>query len=423
MMNQKEMGVPMSQVLKQAFALVLMLVFMFVLMPMSIAQEQEGEKEEEKLTTEARLAIFKAQTAMSEDNIEEALVILDEYINTQPPVVPTRVYELIAYIWLEKEDLEKARTYFKIIYDAKPNDPKVLKNYALLTYQTERYAEGAVLFEKLYEIEVNEKPGGVLPYAAQAYMLAEDLDNSKRVLVRLVELPTEPEAQWYELLIGICVEREEMRDAEKYILDFLRINPVQGKYWKFLAQIRMDREDWPTATSDLEISYRVEAPKRSSEWVTLGDLYTGAVNAPLMGARCYTEAYKDDSAEKGYLRISRTYQSAYRYDDAVKALDAGIKKNPKSDKLYFEKGRVLYEARRYMEAVEALKECVKIDPKSGDAYFQMGLAAWTVKEWDTARAAFVQASRLAKKYRSQCNQVIELLDMVDDEKAEMEAAK
>lgn len=412
----------MSQVLKQGFAFNLMLFLMFVLVPFSMAQVKEREKEE-GLTTRARLAIFKAQTAISEDNLDEALIILDEYIATQPPVVPLSVYELIAYIWLEKKDLEQARKYFKIMYNAQPDNPKVLRNYASLTYQTERYAEAALLFEKLYEVEDATKPGGLLPNAAQAYMQAEDLDNYKRVLERLVGLPGEPEAQWYQALIGICMERKEMRDAERYIIDFLRLNPVQAKYWKYLAQIRMDREDWQTATSDLEISHRVEAPKRQSEWMILGDLYTTAVNAPLMGARCYKEANKDNSTEKGYLSISRNYQTAYRYDEALETLDEGIKENPKSTALLLEKGRVLYVARRYRAAVATLKECVKTDPESGDAYFQMGLAAWTFKEWDTARTAFVQAKRLSKRYRSQCDSVIDLLDDLNDEKAEVKAAK
>ncbi len=412
----------MSQVLRQGFALVLMLLLMPVLIPFSMAQKKEENKEKE-LTTAARLTIFKAQTAMSEENLDEALAILDKYIESRPPVVPLPVYELIAYIWLEKEDHEQARKYFKIMYNAQPDDPKILKNYALLTFQTKHYAEAAVLFEQLYEVEEATKPGGALPHAAQSYMLAEDLDNAKRVLERLVGLPGEPEARWYEVLISICLERNEMKDAERYIIDLLRLNPVQAKYWKYLAQIRMKREEWRTATSDLEISHRVEAPKRQSEWMFLGDLYTTAVNAPLMGARCYKEAYKDNSAEKGYLSISRIYQTAYRYDEAITTLNEGIKKNLMSAPLLLEKGRVLYEARRYKEAIVTLEECVKIDPKSGDAYFQMGLAAWTLKEWGTARTAFVQAERLSKRYRSQCNSVIKLLDDLNDEKKEVMAAK
>lgn len=422
MINKREMENHMSRFIKRGFVLVLMLVLMFGLMPFSMAKKKEAKKDE-GLTSQARLAIFKAQTAISEENPDEALAILDKYIATQPPVVPLPVYELIAYIWLEKQDFEQARKYFKIMYNAQPDDPKVLRNYAALTYQTERYAEAAILFEKLYEVEEATKPGGALPHAAEAYRLAEDLDNTKRVLERLVGLPGEPEAQWYKVLISICMERKEMRDAERYIIDFLRLNPVQAKYWKHLAWIRMEREEWQTATSDLEISHRVEAPERQREWLILGDLYTTEVNAPLMGARCYRSAYRDNSAEKGYLSISRNYQTAYRYDEAVKTLDEGIKKNPKSATLLFEKGRVLYEACRYKEAVDALKECVKIDPKSGDAYFQMGLAAWTGKEWDTARTAFVQAKRLSERYRSQCDSVIVLLDNLNDEKTELKAAK
>jgi tetratricopeptide (TPR) repeat protein len=420
--NQKEIGIHMPQILKQGLTFCLMLLLMFIFMPNGMTKVKE-EKKEEKLTTQARLAIYKAQTAMSEEKPDEALEILDTYIATQPRVVPLRVYELIGYIWLEKEDLEKARKYFKIIYDAEPDDPKILKNYAVLTYQTERYAEAAVLFEQLYEIEDTTTPRGSLLQAAQAYMLAEDLDNSKRVLVKLVGLPGEPDPKWYEALISICLQREEDEDAEKYIIDFLHLYPLQAAYWKHLAQIRMKQDEWQTATSDLEISHRVEPPKRQSDWIFLGDLYARAVNAPLLGIRCYREAYKDDNTEKAYLSISQIFQRAYRYDEAIKTLDEGISKNPMSATLLLAKGRVLYDACRYKEAVAALKECVKIDPKSGDAYFQMGLAAWTAKEWDTARTAFVQAKRLSDKYRPQCSSVIGLLDELNEERAEVETAR
>ncbi len=412
----------MQKLIKPIFTYCLLLVLPFVLVPYSIAQKRE-DKKDENLTTEARLVIFKAQTAMSEERLEEALAILDKYIATQPLVVPPAVYELYAYIWLEKKDHERARKYFKIMYEAEPDNAKALKNYASLTFQEELYAEAAALFEKLYEVEEATSPGGSLPYAVQAYMMAEDLDNSKRILEKLIGLPGKTEAKWYEVLINICLERDEMEEAEKYIIDLLRMNPVQARYWKYLAQIRMKREEWGAATSDLEISHRVEAPQNYKEWIVLGDLYRTAVNAPLMGARCYEEAYKENRDEKGYISVSRIYQMAYRYDDAVKILNEGIRKNPESTALLLEKGRILYDDRRYTEAIAILEECVKIDPQSGDAFFQIGLCAWTLKEWDTARTAFVQAKRFSERYASQCDSVIALLDDLNEEKAVVLATK
>ena len=412
----------MKKICKKGIPICLMLVFMFIFIPFGMAKEKEAKKGEE-LTARERLVIFKAQTAMSEKKPDEALVILEKYIESNPSAVPSRVYELIAYIWLEKEDYDQARKYFKIMVDSDPNDPKALKNYAVLTYQTKRYAEAAILFEKLYDIEESTIPGGTLPQAAQSYMLAEDLYNSKRVLVKLIGLPGKPDPKWYEALINVCLEREEDKDAERYIIDFLHLNPAQSNYWKHLAQIRMKREEWVTATSDLEISHRVEAPKRQNEWLVLGDLYTRAVNAPLMGARCYRLAYEKNNDERGYLAISHIYKAAYRFDEAVNVLDQGIGKNPESAALLLEKGKVLYEARYYKDAITVLEECVKIDPESDDAYFQMGLAAWILKEWDTARSAFVRAKQLSDKYSTQCNSLIDLLDDLNEEKNEIMAAK
>jgi tetratricopeptide (TPR) repeat protein len=392
----------------------------FILCLASFSMAKSGDdKKEDKLSTAARLAAYKARTALSEEKLDDALTILNEYLSEESENAPLSIYELLAHIWLQKKDTLKARKYYKIMYGMAPDDPRVLKNYASLCYQTEQFRESALLFERLYEIEENAKPGGSLPLAANAYMLVEDLDNAKRVLEKLVALPGTPEAQWYDVLINICIEREEDAEAEKYILDFLKIDPVQARYWRYLSHIRMKRDEWKTATSDLEISHRVEVPKNRKDWITLGDLYVRAVNAPLMGARCYEEAYKEENDEKGYLDISRIYQRGYRYDEAVKVLDEGILKNPESSALFFEKGRVLYEARQYKDAVKALEECVKIDPKYGDAYFQMGLAAWTMKEWDTARTAFVQAERLSEKYKVQSRSVISLLDDLNKEKAEI----
>ncbi len=408
----------MSQIPKHIFAVTVIIVLVMGFIPVSIAKES-GSKEKEKLSTAARLAIYKAQAALSQEKQDDALNVLNEYLEEAPEDVPLRVYELIAHIWLERKDLKKAWENYKIMHDMEPDDPRVLKNYASLTYQTEQFKEAAVLFEQLYIIEEKTKPGGSLPLAANSYMLAEDLDNAKRVLEKLVALPGSPESQWYEVLINICIEKEQDKDAEKYTLDFLRVYPLQAKYWKLLSNLRMKKEEWKTAASDLEISHRVEIPERQKDWLVLGELYVRAVNAPLMGARCYKEAYRGDSDEKGYLDISRIYQRGYRYDEAVKVLDEGIMKNQKSSTLLFEKGRVLYEARRYKESVEALKDCVKAAPESGDAYFQMGLSAWTIKDWDTARTAFVKAEQLSEKYRVQCSSVISILDELNEEKAEV----
>jgi tetratricopeptide (TPR) repeat protein len=404
-----------SAFIKKVLHLGLILCLVFVFVPFAVAQEEE--KEEEKLPTDALKAMYEAQMLTQEDKYDEAIARLNEYLAKEPPDVPARVYMMLGNCWYAKENFEETRKAFEKAYEIDPTDIIVLKNYANMTYQTERFVDAAVLWEKLYEMEEPRKPR-TLYQAAGAYYQAEDLKNSKRVLERLLRLPgTPPDPQWYKLIIEISYALEQMADVERYILEFLKLDPFQSYYWTLLSQIRLDRNELTTGTSDMEIAYRIEAPKRQKQWGNLGELYR-YVRAPLMEARCYQEAYKGDDDPKGYIRIAKAYEDALRYDEAIKTLDEGIRKNPSAD-LLFEKGQLLYRAARFKEAIEALKECVKLDRKRGDAYTIMGFSAWMLKDWDEARTAFANASRIPK-YKAQSNSYIEALKPLIEIRDEVE---
>jgi tetratricopeptide (TPR) repeat protein len=402
--------------MKRVLHLGLILCLMFVFVPFAIAQERDKEKEE-KLPTDALKAMYEAQLLAQEDQFDEAIARINEYLATQPPDVPARVYMTLGNYWYAKENFEETRKAFEKAHEIDPTDIITLKNYANVTYQTERFADAAALWEKLFEMEDPKKPK-TLWYAAGAYYQVEDLKNSKRILERLLRLPdTPPDPQWYKLIIEISYAQEQFGDVERYVLEFLTLDPFQSYYWSLLSQIRLDREDLMRGTSDLEIAYRIEAPRRQRQWGNLGELYR-YVRAPLMEARCYEEAYKGDNDSEGFIRIAKAYEDALRYDEAVKVLDEGIKKNPSSD-LYFEKGQLLYHAARFKEAIEALKECVKLDRKRGDAYTIMGFSAWSLQNWDQARTAFADASRIPK-YRAQANSAIEALKPLIELRDEVE---
>ncbi len=392
-----------SPFIKRVLHLGLVLCLMFILVPFAIAQEEE----EEKLPTEALKAIYEAQMFMNEEQFDAAIARINEYLVTKPPDLPARVYMVLGTCWWNKENLEEARKAFGKAYEIDPNDVSALSNYAGLTYQTERFADAAVLYEKLYDIEDPAKPK-TLHNAAGCYYQAEDLKNCKRVLVRMLGLPVTPEPDWYKLIIEVCWAMEQMADVERYTLEFLTINPFQSYYWSLLSQVRLDRNDLTTGTSDLEIAFRIEAPKKQRQWRNLGELYR-YVRAPLMEARSWKAAYRDEDDPEGYTRIAKAYEDALRYDEAIQTLNEGIEKNPGSADLLFQKGLLLYHAVRFREAIEAFKKCVKLDPKRGEAYTLIGFSAWSLKDWDEARSAFAKASRIPK-YRTQANSAMEALD-------------
>ena len=399
---------------KRALILALILCLMLVFIPFGVAQEKEEEVE--KLPAEALKALYEAQMLIGEEKWDEAIAVLNAYLATRPLVVPAAVYMQIGSCWYYKENFEETRKAFEKAYEIDPTDVRVLSNYANITYNTERFVEAARLWEKLYELQ-DPPESKTLYQAAAAYFQGEDLRNSKRVLERMLALPGPAEHKWYELIIDLCFQLEDWAEAEGYILEFLEVKPYQAKYWRMLYQIRIDKEELIRGTSDLEIAFQVEAPKRQNQWKNLADLYN-YVRAPLMSARCLKEAYKGDKDEEGFIRTAQAYTSALRYDEAIKILDEGFKENPSAG-LLFEKGRVLYDAARFREAIDTFKECVKLDPKHGEAYILMGSAAWSLKDWDAARTAFADASRLPK-YRAQANNMIDYFDRIINERDEVE---
>jgi bla regulator protein BlaR1 len=239
------------------------------------AQQAEREKVP-KLPTEALKALYEAQTLMDEEKWDEAIARLDAYLATRPPDVPAAVHIAIGNCWYYKENYEETRKAFEKAYEIDPSDVKVLANYANITYQTERFVEAAGLWEELYGMQDPPK-SKTLYQAAAAYYQGEDLRNSKSVMERLLRLPgTPPERQWYQLIIDLCFQLEDMGEAEGYILDFLRLNPVQATYWKMLSQIQLDKNDLLSGARSLEMALSIQPPNNKNGWRILAELYRSA---------------------------------------------------------------------------------------------------------------------------------------------------
>ena len=257
-----------SAFIKTVLHLGLILCLMFVFVPFTIAQE------EEKLPADALKVLYEAQLFMQEDQFDAAIARLNEYLATQPPGVPAaRVYMMLGNCWYAKEDFEETRKAFGKAYEIDPTDTVVLRNYTAMTYHTERFVDAAVLWEKLYEMEDPRKPR-TLWQAAGAYYIGEDLENSERVLERLLRLPRiPPDPQWYQLIIEVSNALGQTADVERYVQEFLRLNPVQAYYWTLLSQIQLDKNDLSSGARSLEMAYSIQPPNNKNQWRNLAEIY------------------------------------------------------------------------------------------------------------------------------------------------------
>lgn len=372
-------------------------------------KEGDGEeiKEEDKvvLSREAQKALFECQEAMKVEDYEGGRQWLLDYLATEPEDVPAVLYLMLGGTYYQQEMMKEAREAFKQGYEVEPTDMSLLLNYALTTMELEMYLEAAPLFEQVFAGR-EDRDSRFLYQAAIAYYQGEDLVQAKRVLKQLIELPEEPQPVWYELLIQLCMEREEMEEAEMYVKQFLAIQPLRSDYWQLLAQLRLDKEDYKGGAAALEIAYSIKSPKRRN-WEDLAEMYA-YLAAPIRSAQTLVQGYKQEITEEGYLRIADYYSRAQRYDKAVSYVDALLQEKKTPD-LLLEKGKRLYDGGRLSEAIKTLQDCVKLDPEQAEAYLLIGFASWDLEKWSQARKAFTNAQN-KEEFRFQAEDAIAIID-------------
>ncbi len=378
------------------------LVFLLIVFSPTV---RAADTKAEDLPKEAVKALYLGQQALQEKNYKETIRVLTGYMAQATKPIPLPAFQMLGYAWYELGNPEQTREVYEKAHQTFPNNPEMLQNYTILTYETGRLNEAAKLFEKLYVLKGRSEKK-LLYQASGIYYQAENLKEAKRILTQLLTLKGKPESRWYEDIIAICIELEEWRQAEKWAKIFLKIKPGQARYWRLLAQMRLDREEYRSAASALEIAYRLEGGK-NNEWVELADLYM-YLNAPLMAARCLKAGYGKDIPYEQKIKIAQIYARTQRFDKGVAYLDAAIKTKP-SAQLLFDKGRMLYDAMAYEKAISALEACTKMDPKFGQAYILAGFAAWNMNNFQKARSAFARASTLPEQ-REQANDAVLVLD-------------
>jgi tetratricopeptide (TPR) repeat protein len=196
--------------------------------------------------------------------------------------------------------------------------------------------------------------------------------------------------------------------------------PLEKKYWRYLAQAELAKEDYKAGTAAFEIATRIALPDKKNEWRTLIDLYN-YLGLPLRTAESIQIGLdllaEESTKEEQQLAIAEAYARGARVDKAVSYLDSVIAKAP-SYKLRIKKATILYEARRNAEAIAALDACIDMKSNAYDAQYMKGWVAWDMKDWKMAKKAFGEASNARdENMRYISENALEMLVSLDEARA------
>lgn len=365
------------------------LLMIFLLSQVLFPTHGFAETETASLTKEEQKALYEAQEAIKGKAFQKASRLLTEHLRKYPDKPNPLVFYALGNAWYLGKNLNKAFKAYEQGFTRYPSSYLLCTNLGAVSYELEKYHKAGELFEKAYKLSKSPQKE-MLYQAGTAYYQAKAFQKAKSVLRRLHRASGSSKKSWIQLLIHVCLELKDWKEAENTLLNFLNRNPEDTEYWKLLSQVRFRRNDYRGAASALEIIYGI-TPPTSKESEELANLYLH-LNFPLKAIQHLEKAYGPSPTPKQCDKISKIYVQARRTDQAIRYLDMAIKQEYSSARL-LEKGKLCYEQARWNEAIKALSACVQKNPREELAHLLIGYCALEKENFDLARKAFLKASK------------------------------
>lgn len=381
-----------------------MLLMIQILFPMLVFAETGTSS----LTREEQKVLYDAQEAISAKAFQKACGLLAEHLRKCSDKADPLVFYALGNAWYLSGNPDKAYDVYEQGFARWPSSHLLCTNFAAISYELGKYRNAGELFEKAYQISKSSREE-MLYQSGTAYYQAKDFEKAKSVLLRLSSPGTRK--SWVQLLIHVCIELKDWKEAENSLLKFLNQNPADTEYWKLLSRVRLRRKDYQGAASALEIIFGMVPPTRN-ELEELAGIYLH-LNFPLKAVRCLEKAYGPSPTPRQCDEISGIYLQAGRADQSLRYLDMAIKQEDSPARL-LEKGKRCYEWGRWDEAIAALQSCIQKNPHEAIAHLLLGYCAMEKEGFALARKAFLSASK-GKEYRHQALNALKVLDALNSE--------
>jgi len=362
-----------------------------------------AEEAVKNLTREEQSVLYQAQEALNKKAYNKAQSLLDAYIKKNPETKNSLAWYALGNALYMSGNIEKAFNAYEKGFKFNPKSFNLCINLAKTACDLDRFSKAGQLLEKAYTLST-KKDRELLLQAGTAFYKANDFPKARDVLKKAVSGQKQINTDWLRLYIHVCLELKEWKDAENTLEIFLKKHPENVQYWKLLAQIRLNRNNYNDAAAALEIAYGMEMP-RPKELEELANLYF-LMNLPLKAARTLEKAWGRKPGPKQCEKISKAFAMAQRKEQAINYMNLAIKQNPCAA-LYYEKGKLCYEWGLWKKAVLSFKNCIKLNPEQHMASLLLGYCALEIEDFDLAAKSFLNASK-KEKYKKEALAALEL---------------
>ena len=319
-----------------------------------------------------------------------------------------------------------ARAYGRAV-EADPGFEAAWLNLARCWYELKSYARAGECFDRGYRAGGEKNPRH-LYYSAVAFMLAGDnrralarfdkllafhrqavkpawkenlvqvllaVGKPRRALPFIKELAATyrgaKQVQWQEILIYQYLQLGMQKEALSLVRRLTAQAPTVARWWKALAHLELDRQDYRQALVALVV-YSYLEPLKRREQKLLADLYLEA-GIPAKAATAYS-ACLEEKPEPSLVRcLALAYQRLGRPAAALETIDRYAAKSNEPDLLMI-RADLLYRLGRWNDAARAYRKVAESKCRhKARAWLMAGYAAWQARDLETSRKAFKMAAR------------------------------
>lgn len=359
------------------------LSFLFFAFPVSAAAGPQA------ISATVQRLVYNAQQDMQKQEYQKAVTTLSVYLKRNPK----RAHYLLeftlgnAYTGLNR--IKDARIHYYRATKLNPDYSPAWQNLGKTCFDLELYEQAGASMFKAYKLDGEQHPTR-LYYAAVGYLLAGQAEKSRPLLeCLLADRSKPPKSEWIEAYLQVCLDLEETDKALKLIKQLLANDQTKARWWKLLAQLQLQKNNYRQAVAALEI-YGYLQPLKNEELKLLGDIYL-SIEAPVKAAEHYALLCHREPSIKYQAQLARAWFAAHHHKTALTVLQKAISRHPDAG-LWFLKGQILYDQNHYAKAGDAFAAAEDLTAApNGKALMMMAYCSINLEKYDQARTILKRA--------------------------------
>lgn len=393
--------------------------------PLGLQKAPKGEKRRTFALDPANFRrMEKAAEFMGEEQYDEALEVL---IELEQRALESRPYDLakareyLGYVWLSKNDYDKAIGYFKQVIEQKilpvRNEQSLIRNVAglYLAIDPPQPDRAMGIISDWFETAVKPKSSDYV-LLAQAAVLGKEYQKAICPVRMAINLSDRPKAAWFDILVAAHFELEDFEGAAVVGLERTLSYPKQAKHWRQLSGLYNKLDRLEEALIILELAYKQGHLKKGSEYRNLASMY--AINELSFKAASILQEGLDKGIvkpeEKTWRQTAVNWQFSRENKKAVVAYEkAGEFSEHGKNELRI--GAILSEMEKWGDSAKFYQKAIDKGglkkSEEGRAYMSMGIALHNSGKSDDA----IKALKKAQGFKSVKRNASQWINFVRDE--------